>query len=82
MITTEIGTIILQTIEKIAPESSLENLNPDLRFRDQFDFDSVDFVNFIDQLQERFQIKIPETDYPQLATLNGGIAYLGETTGK
>jgi acyl carrier protein len=42
----------------------------------------VDFVNFIEQLQERFQIKIPATDYHQLATLNGGIAYLGETTGK
>ncbi len=82
MIATEIGTLILQTIKKIAPESNLENLNPGLRFRDQFDFDSVDFVNFIEQLQELFQIKIPETDYPQLATLNGGIAYLGETTGK
>ena len=78
MIATEIETLILQTIEKIAPESNLEDLNPDRRFRDQFDFDSVDFVNFIDQLQEILQLKIPETDYPQLATLNGGIAYLEE----
>ena len=80
MIATEIEALILQTIKKIAPESNLDNLNPDRRFRDQFDFDSVDFVNFIDQLQEIFQIKIPETDYPQLATLNGGIAYLEEKT--
>ncbi len=75
---TEIKNLVLQTISKIAPESNLESLKPDVRFRDQFDFDSVDFVNFIAQLQEVVQSKIPETDYPQLATLNGCIAYLGE----
>ena len=79
MLPTEIEKLVLQTISKIAPESNLENLNPDLRFRDQFDFDSVDFVNFIAQLQVIFQSKIPETDYPHLATLNGCIAYLGKT---
>ena len=78
MIATEIKSLVLQTISKIAPESNLESLNPDVRFRDQFEFDSVDFVNFMGQLQEVFQSKIPETDYPQLATLNGCIAYLGE----
>lgn len=76
MLSMEIKNLVLQTISKIAPESNLENLNPDIRFRDQFDFDSVDFVNFIIQLQDSFQCKIPETDYPQLATLNGCIAYL------
>lgn len=76
MLPMEIKTHVLKTISKIAPESNLENLNPDVRFRDQFDFDSVDFVNFIIQLQDVFNSKIPETDYPQLATLNGCIAYL------
>ena len=76
MLPMEIKNLVLQTISKIAPESNLENLNPDVRFRDQFDFDSVDFVNFIIQLQGVFQSKIPETDYPQLASLNGCIAYL------
>lgn len=78
MTPTEIETLVLQIISKIAPESNLENLNPDVRFRDQFDFDSVDFVNLIEQLQQALQSKIPEIDYPQLATLNGCRAYLGE----
>lgn len=73
---TEIETLVLKTISKIAPESDLLNLNPDVRFRDQFAFDSVDFVNLIEQLQQALQTKVPETDYPQLATLNGCIAYL------
>lgn len=76
MLPMEMKNLVLQTVSKIVPESNLENLNPDVRFRDQFDFDSVDYVNFIVQLQDAFQSQIPETDYPQLATLNGCIAYL------
>ncbi len=73
---TEIKTIVLQAIHRIAPESDPEHLDPDVPFRDQFDFDSVDFVNLMEQLQEAFHRMIPETDYPGLATLNGCLAYL------
>ena len=76
MTKTEIKTIVLQAIQRIAPESNPEHLDPDVPFRDQFDFDSVDFVNLMEQLQEAFHRKIPETDYPGLATLNGCLAYL------
>ena len=41
-----IKDFVLHTIRQIAPEADIENLNPDRRFRDQFDFDSVDFLNF------------------------------------
>lgn len=72
----EIEQLVRQTIGNIAPEADLESLQPDVRFRDQFDLDSVDFVNLIEQLQAALQVKIPELDYPQLTTLNGCIAYL------
>ena len=74
---TEIKKIVLEAIQRIAPESNPEGLDPDVPFRDQFDFDSVDFVNLMEQLQQAFDRKIPETDYPGLATLNGCLAYLG-----
>jgi acyl carrier protein len=74
----KIAQLVRQTIGKIAPEADLANLQPDVRFRDQFDLDSVDFVNLIEQLQQALHIKIPELDYPQLTTLNGCIAYLGK----
>lgn len=72
----EITGLVLHAIAQIAPEANLENLDPAARFRDQFDFDSVDCVNLVQQLQKDLQIKIPETDYPQLITLNGCVAYL------
>lgn len=76
MLPTELASLVLQTIGHVAPEANIENLDPDVRFRDQFDFDSVDFVNLIEHLNHALQIKIPETDYPQLTTLNGCITYL------
>ena len=71
-----IKDFVLHTIRQIAPEADIENLNPDRRFRDQFDFDSVDFLNFALALQDGLRISIPEEDFPSLATLNGCIGYL------
>jgi len=72
----QIKKVVLEFIGKIAPEADIENLDPADRLRNQFDFDSVDFMNFAVALQTHLQVKIPEEDYPQLATLNGCIAYL------
>ena len=77
MIKEEIKKIVLDAIRRIAPEADLEHLDPHIPYRDQFDFDSVDFVNLMEQLGQAFNRKIPETDYPALATLGGCLAYLG-----
>ena len=77
----QIKKVALDIIGKIAPEADIENLDPAVRFRDQFEFDSVDFMNFAVALQEQLQVKIPEANYPQLATLKGCIAYFKSKTG-
>lgn len=81
MLPTEIADIVLKAIAQIAPEANLADLPANARFRDQFDFDSVDFVNLIERLEQALQVKIPEMDYPQLITLNGCIAYLEKLPG-
>lgn len=63
-------------LRHVAPEADLDTLDPDRRFRDQFEFDSVDFLNFALALQAQLNMSIPEEDYPSLATLNGCIGYL------
>jgi acyl carrier protein len=72
----QIKKVALELIGQIAPEVDIENLDPADRLRNQFDFDSVDFMNFAVALQTHLKVAIPEEDYPQLATLNGCIAYL------
>jgi acyl carrier protein len=77
----KIKEVALDLIGKIAPEADIENLDPAVRFRDQFDFDSVDFMNFAVALQEELKVEIPEEDCPKLATLKGCIEYLKSKTG-
>jgi acyl carrier protein len=67
---------VLRLIKQTAPEADVGDLNPDVRLRDQLDFDSVDFVNFALALQEAFRVEIPEVDFVELGTLNGCVRYL------
>lgn len=77
MTRTELEAIVRQAVHRVAPEADLDRLDPDVPFRDQFDFDSIDCVNLMEQLQQALDRRIPELDYPALATLNGCLAYLG-----
>ena len=72
----EIRQLVLEILYQIAPELQEQVIEPDLNFRDQFDFDSVDFLNFILSLEKKLQLKLPELDYPKLSSLNGCLAYL------
>ena len=72
----QIKTIVLSTLYEIAPELGEQNIDPKINFRDQFDFDSVDFLSFALSLQKRLNIKIPEIDYPKLSSLEGCMNYL------
>jgi acyl carrier protein len=74
-----IKKMVFQTLKKIAPEANLEHIDPEVRFRDQFDFDSVDFLNLIMALQKETNVTIAEADYLKLSTLNGIIQYFLKT---
>ncbi len=76
----EIKKVVLELIGDIAPEADTEKINPEEPLRNQFDFDSVDFMNFAVALQDRLKVRIPEEAYLQLATLKSCIAYLKSKT--
>lgn len=72
----EIKKVLLEIIQDIDDEADLENLNPGEALRDQLDLDSMDFLDIVMELRKRYQIQIPEADYPQLATLDSCVNYL------
>ena len=72
----EIKDIVLKELVSIAPELEGEEIDQDLNFRDQFDFDSIDFLNFVIGVHKKLKIDIPEVDYPKMSSLAGCIAYL------
>jgi acyl carrier protein len=77
----QIKARVLRVLGRIAPESNLEALDSKRSYRDQFDFDSVDFMNLAAGIQEEFKIIISELDFPKLATLDGCIDYLKAKAG-
>jgi len=72
----EIKATVLRILGEIAPEADLTRLKPDVSFRDQLDIDSMDFLNFVIALDEELDVRIPESDYPKLSTLEGSVELL------
>ena len=72
----EIKDVILEIIEDIDEDAEFETLKPDEPLRDQLDLDSMDFLDIVMELRKRYQVQIPEEEYPELATLNSCINYL------
>lgn len=71
-----IREMISVILGRIAPEADLSALEPDRRFRDQFEFDSIDCLNLMTAIEKECGVKISEEDYPKLASLDGCIRYL------
>jgi len=67
---------ILEILTSIAPDVDAATVEPDVDFRDQFDFDSMDTLNFAIALHEAFGIDVPERDYAQLASLEKCLSYV------
>jgi|CXWL01.1.fsa_nt_gi acyl carrier protein len=67
---------VLVTLRRIAPEVELDELRNDRALREQVDLDSMDWLNVIVGLHQRFGVDIPEADYAGLVSLDTIVAYL------
>jgi acyl carrier protein len=76
MTTAELKATVIDAFSNVAPEADVASIHSAENFRDQFEIDSVDFLNFVLALEQRLGIKVPEVDYPKLSSLDGCLAYL------
>jgi len=67
---------VLELLTGIAPDVDPATVLPGIDFRDQFDFDSMDTLNFAIALNREFGVEVPETDYARLASLDKCVEYL------
>ena len=72
----EIIDAIKDIIHTIAPDEDLSNLATDVRLREQIELDSMDFLDIVMELRKRYGVHVPESDYKELATLDGCVNYL------
>jgi acyl carrier protein len=72
----DIGRVVLEELNNIAPEVDLAAVDPGADLHEAIDIDSMDFLNFVTALHHRLGVNIPELDYPKLITIDGAIRYL------
>ena len=77
----ELQARVLELLAGVAPDVDVHTVRPELQFREQFDFDSMDVFNFAAALHTGFGVDIPERDYRQLLSLESCLAYLGKQLG-
>ena len=74
----EVQSAVVGILKKIAPETDAGGIPSDASLRETLDIDSFDYLKFITELHKTFQVEIPESDYPQLATMQGVVNYLSK----
>jgi acyl carrier protein len=74
----ELSKRVLDLLTEIAPDVDPASVIPGVAFRDQFDFDSMDTLNFAIALHRELGVEVPESDYAKLASLEKCVAYLAE----
>ena len=72
----DIRRMILDLLAEICPDAEIANIDPAVSFRDQFEFDSIDFLNLILATEKILNLRIAEVDYPLLSSLDGCISFL------
>lgn len=72
----ELASRLLELMNEIAPDVDPASVIPGVDFREQFDFDSMDTLNFAIAVHRELGVDVPEADYARLASLDKCVAYL------
>lgn len=71
----QIRQAVQEALSEIAPETAGLQIRSEVNFRDQFDFDSMDFVSFVMAVDKKLDRRTPEADYFKLSSLAGCLDY-------
>lgn len=72
---------VLEVLTQVAPDIDLQQLKSNLNLRDQFDFDSMDTLNFAIGLKRELGVDIPDSDFRELASVDRCVKYLQSRIG-
>lgn len=75
---TDLRAAFLADLTAVAPDLDALAIGDNDHLQDDLGLDSMDFLNLVSALHKRFDLPIPETDYPRLATPGKAVAYLAE----
>jgi len=67
---------VLRALGSVVPELRPAEIDTGAILRDQLDIDSMDFINFVIELDKSLGVAIPEADYGELSSVDACVAYL------
>ncbi len=72
----DIRQVIVNILNRIAPDEDLSDLRDEVPFREQMELDSMDFLDIVMELRKLYRIEIPEGEYSHLTTMASTVRYL------
>ena len=72
----EIRAGYLEDLSKVAPDIDPATVGENDHIQEDLDLDSMDVLNLVTALHDRFGVDIPESDYPRIATVALAVDYL------
>jgi acyl carrier protein len=78
---TDIRSAYLEELARIAPDIDPSTVGDDDHLQDDLGLDSMDVLNFVTALYQRLGIDVPESDYPEIATLARAVPYMARRAG-
>jgi acyl carrier protein len=70
---------VFETLKEIIVEEldvTPEQVTPDARFQEDLGADSLDVVELIMKIEERFGIEVPDTDAEKIRTVQDAVKYI------
>ena len=68
----------LEELVRVAPDLDPATILGTDHLQDDLELDSMDVLNLVIAINKRFDVSIPEADYPRIATTDLAVAYLQE----
>ena len=76
----DIRSAYVEELVRVAPDIDPGSVGDDDHIQEDLELDSMDVLNFVTALHERFGIDVPEVDYPNIATISLATKYIAERT--
>lgn len=77
----KIEALLRTELGKIAPDIEMEDVDRAGDLREEFDIDSMDFLNLVTALSKALRLDMPEADYVQMQSFDEMLAYLAARAG-
>lgn len=77
----DLETFLRAQMRAIAPDIDIDDIDRSADLREEFDIDSMDFLNLVTAIAKELKLEMPESDYAKMGSFDMLLDYLRDKTG-